>query len=411
MSEASPQQGDLRFPADLRTDSLATEPSTSPTGKCVRVRSVSSNYAAAAAAADDDDDDDDDGGGGGGGSRAGDDDGDGTFCINFFSRLVSFMVGQAWIMYFNTLSSCIVERFIALNLPTFYNTALHILNTALLASPWAMLAFNFLLFQAGFYEFDAGYECSHHINIIFPTGSMNAGSQSAITIAGIFLCTLVFSIILHNQNSGDVWETNRMLFELRTTKVFLKIAVLSIVFTLPTLLAALYGYNGLTYFEFRLFHLANQISFYKGLSLMIVLISRQEFRKNLVLVFESKENILRNRTTNLLFTQAPGRVASRTKSIVPESQSQGASRTDVSAQEKQKGASGSTLSPYLDQGLVSRDRLRNIQTPEWLQKKEPPKPEWTLTKLLSFEPASLEPASSQPAATVSQTASHESSGI
>ncbi|GFO30308.1 hypothetical protein PoB_005681300 [Plakobranchus ocellatus] len=319
-----------------------------------------------------------------------------------------------------------MERFIALNLPNFYNRALLILNGALLASPWAMLAFNFLLLQAGFYEvgvicflrflfsltfdlsqFDAGYECSNHINIILPSGSMNAASQSTIIIVSIFLCILVFSIILHNQNSGDVWEANRMQLELRTTKVFLKIAVLSIAFTLPTLVAGLYGLDGITYFEFRLFQIATQISFYKGLSLGIVLIGRQEFRKNLVLVFESKENILRTRTANLMFTQAPRRVVSRTTSNVTPTQSRDASRTEVSilAQKKQKSTSGSALSPYLDQGLVSRDRVRKTETPEWLQKKQP-KEQWTLMKLLSFRPASP-----QPTVSTSHTASHESSGI
>ncbi|GFS15602.1 hypothetical protein ElyMa_006774900 [Elysia marginata] len=312
-------------------------------------------------------------------------------------RFVALFDHECYILFFYAMCGAIVERMIACNMPSYYSRALHIIGPAVIISPWAFWTLNIILMNFGVYEFDLGYECSSHTNSLLPDNSMSAGKRSATILACFLLCCLILSMILHNQNSGDVWEINRTQFELRTTRVVLKLAAVIAVFTLPDALAPLYRINGLTYQETRLMHMAWQLSIHKGLSLILVLLTRQEFRRHLFLVFETSENIRRTRTTNLLIAHVPtGRAQSSrllrfSDSPMPKETETFKDDLTESTPSQQQLASSVPLPPAVQastaidklghSALVGRDKPQAIHTPEWLRKREPKQNVWSLLKV------------------------------
>ncbi|KAK3756588.1 hypothetical protein RRG08_045100 [Elysia crispata] len=245
-----------------------------------------------------------------------------------------------------------------------------------------------VLLPASSVQFDLGYECGSHTNRLLPHHSMASGKRFALRISLVVLFGLFLSIIFNNQSSGDVWEINRTQFELRTTRVILKLAAIVTAFILPETLTPIYMFNGLTYKETRIMHITMQLSAHKGLCLILVLLSRKEFRRHLVLVFESRESIRRTRTTNLLISHAPARGFSSSRQLrFSDARS---SREMMGSADSQNGmeqpaivvpaAMPSLASQSVEKsGLVSRDKITGVQTPDWLRKKETPAA-WSLSR-------------------------------
>ncbi|RUS70258.1 hypothetical protein EGW08_021980 [Elysia chlorotica] len=156
--------------------------------------------------------------------------------------------------------------------------------------------------------------------------------------------------------------------------------------------------NGLTYDETRIWHVATQFSVHKGISLFIVLLARKEFRRQMLFVFESKQNIKRTRTANLLITQNTARQQSsrqlRFSGQAAEHQQSGSGReTPTTGPRGKTSPHPLTAMPLVvpdsqtivcpkQGGMLSRDKQNDYETPEWLLKKEAPAPVWSLSRLL-----------------------------
>ncbi|RUS75608.1 hypothetical protein EGW08_016634, partial [Elysia chlorotica] len=138
-------------------------------------------------------------------------------------RFVGCLYHESNILFFYTLCCAIVERIIACNMASFYSRALPIIGPTVLVSPWAFWTSELLLMNAGVYDFDLGYECSSHHNLIYPHFTMATGERFAHGLALALVICLLLSILFNQQSSGDVWEINRSQFELKTTWVILKV--------------------------------------------------------------------------------------------------------------------------------------------------------------------------------------------
>ena len=173
-----------------------------------------------------------------------------------------------------------------------------------------------------------------------------------------------------------------------------QLAGVTVLFILPDALATLYRINGLTYQETRMMHIACQLSIHKGLSLILVMLTRQEFRRHLVLVFESAESIRRTRTTNLLITHTPMRTHSSRLLRFSDNRTStelSSAIDELPAVEPRPVQPVVSVTPtlqpaaaltYEKSGLVGRDKISAVQTPEWLKKKDSPR-QWSWSRLFA----------------------------
>lgn len=320
-------------------------------------------------------------------------------------RFLALLDQECYNLFHYGLCSTMVERMVACSMISYYSRAQHILAPVFIFSPWAIFFFCLFLFNIVDFELDFGYECGSHINVVLPEPAMSTGKRCAYIMAAMCVCGVVLTAVMHNQSSGDVWEISRTQFELRTTIVVLKLVFTVVLFTICDALAQLYLVNGLTYEETRMTHIAWQLCIHRGLALIMVLLSRQEFRRHLFLVFESSESIRRTRTTNLLIAHSPTRQPFyRPSAMHSESLEEGTSRTQPAHGQTLTGAgpsSGAPTSGYtaastgvgIDRALVSRDKLTAVQTPDWLRKKEVEPPYHIFKLWAKLKPSSPAPSS------------------
>ncbi|RUS75605.1 hypothetical protein EGW08_016631, partial [Elysia chlorotica] len=169
-------------------------------------------------------------------------------------------------------------------------------------------------------------------------------------------------------------------------------------FSVAEALCPLLRINGLSYSDIRLWHFATQLSVHKGISLTIVMLSREEFRQHLVLVFESSDNINRLQS-NLIFSQGSAFTYSRDAEIKRQPTDGGPDDNPaLSCPRPPLAYAASSQPPDLlpkSASLLVRDVHDPYDMPEWLRRREPepePAPIWTLARFLGRPKSSAPPS-------------------
>ncbi|BFZ04176.1 hypothetical protein BsWGS_07215 [Bradybaena similaris] len=215
------------------------------------------------------------------------------------------------------LASAVLERILAINLPSQYMAYMAILAPTLIVAPWAYWVYRtivgFVLHQVIF-QTDMGSTCQHHVMGTILDDPMGLVPQLTAISTVILMLLLIITRTLHPPHYDNIWEANRLKLEYKTTDIIFQLLAPTFLLWLPTAVACCIVVHGSTniYNLLVIKHICYQITIYNNPVLFLVMLKRKEFRKAFWLIFASKETIRQSRLPNYLLVSAE--MSWRTKS-------------------------------------------------------------------------------------------------